>query len=97
MSVRSHLRVVNAGCCLGAVITTRNAHAVIGVPMVEYDLAYVFNNCVNNFNRETMDSCHNTSLNAKPRQFGKEVEMERNASNDEGTNQAVEIVEQKVA
>jgi MFS transporter, FHS family, L-fucose permease len=69
----------------------------MAIPMMGYALAYVFPIYVNFFNRETMDSRRDTNLNIDPRLVEKEVELERNISNDEGTKQTVEIVENKAA
>ena len=63
--------------------------------MMGYALAYVFPIYVNFFNQETMDSRRDTNLNIEPRPTEKDVELERNASNDEGPKRTVEIVEQK--
>jgi MFS transporter, FHS family, L-fucose permease len=79
------------------VVTARNAHVAIAIPMMGYALAYVFPIYINFFNKETMDSRRDTNLNIEPRPMEKEVELERNASNDEGTKQMVELAEQKAA
>jgi hypothetical protein len=42
-----------------------------------------------------MDSRRDTNLNIEPRPMEKDLELERNASNDEGTKHTMEIVEQK--
>jgi FHS family L-fucose permease-like MFS transporter len=65
--------------------------------MMGYALAYVFPVYVNFFNRETVDSRRDTNLNIEPRTMEKEIELERNGSNDESTKQTTEIVEQKAA
>jgi len=44
-----------------------------------------------------MDSRRDTNLNIEPRPMEKDLELERNASNDEGTKHTMEIVEQKAA
>jgi MFS transporter, FHS family, L-fucose permease len=79
------------------VVTARNAHVAMAIPMMGYALAYVFPIYINFFNKETMDSRRDTNLNIEPRPMEKEVELERNASNDEGTKQMVELAEQKAA
>lgn len=86
-----------AGLTIGLVVTARSAHVAIAIPMMGYALAYVFPIYVNFFNKETMDSRRDTTLNIKPRTIDKEVELERNSSNDEGNKQTTEIVEQKAA
>jgi FHS family L-fucose permease-like MFS transporter len=69
----------------------------MAIPMMGYALAYVFPVYVNFFNRETVDSRRDTNLNIEPRTMEKEIELERNGSNDESTKQTTEIVEQKAA
>jgi MFS transporter, FHS family, L-fucose permease len=69
----------------------------MAIPMMGYALAYVFPIYINFFNKETMDSHRDTNLNIEPRPMEKEVELERNASNDEGTKQMVELAEHKAA
>lgn len=69
----------------------------MAIPMMGYALAYVFPVYVNFFNRETVDSRRDTTLNIEPRTMEKEIELERNCRNDEGTKQTTEIVEQKAA
>ena len=69
----------------------------MAIPMMGYALAYVFPVYVNFFNTETVDSRRDTNLNIEPRMMEKEIELERNGSNDEGTKQTTEIVEQKAA
>ena len=67
----------------------------MAIPMMGYALAYVFPIYVNFFNKETMDSRRDTNLNIEPRPIEKDIELERNASNDESHKQTVKIVEQK--
>ena len=67
----------------------------MAIPMMGYALAYIFPIYVNFFNKDTMDSRRDTNLNVDPRPMEKDVELERNASNDDGTKQTVEIVAQK--
>jgi MFS transporter, FHS family, L-fucose permease len=69
----------------------------MAIPMMGYALAYVFPIYVNFFNRETVDSRRDTNLNIEPRTMEKEIDLERNRSNDEGTKQTTEIIEQKAA
>jgi MFS transporter, FHS family, L-fucose permease len=69
----------------------------MAIPMMGYALAYVFPIYVNFLNRETVDSRRDTNLNIEPRTMEKEIDLERNRSNDEGTKQTTEIIEQKAA
>ena len=79
------------------VVTARSAHVAMAIPMMGYALAYTFPIYVNFFNRETMDSRRDTNLNIEPRPMEKDLELEHNASNDDGIKHTMEIVEQKVA
>jgi FHS family L-fucose permease-like MFS transporter len=82
---------------LALVVTVRSAHVAMAIPMMGYALAYVFPIYVNFYNRETMDSRHDTTLNNETRATVKEVELEPYGSNDEDIKQTTEMVEQKVA
>jgi FHS family L-fucose permease-like MFS transporter len=79
------------------VVTARSAHVAMAIPMMGYALAYVFPIYVNFFNKDTMDSRRDTNLNIESRPMEKDLELERNASSDEGTKHTMEIVEQKAA
>ncbi len=67
----------------------------MAIPMMGYALAYVFPIYVNFFNKDMADSRRETTLNVVPGPREKDVELERNTSNDAGNKQTVEIVETK--
>ncbi len=64
---------------MGAVVTRRNAHVAMAIPMMGYIMAWIFPIYVNVFNRETMDVRRATDLNIAP-MSDKQLELERNAT-----------------
>lgn len=77
------------------VVTARSAHVAMANAMMGYALAYIFPIYVNVFNKETMDTRRDTTLNVDTVPTDKEMELERNLSNDAGNKGAVEISETK--
>ncbi len=72
---------------MGAVVTNRNAHVAMAIPMMGYILAWAFPIYVNFFNKETMDQRRETDLGIQAQPSDKVIELERGVSN---TDQKVE-------
>ncbi|RWQ99260.1 glucose galactose transporter [Paecilomyces variotii] len=64
---------------MGAVVTNRNAHVALAIPMMGYILAWVFPIYVNFFNKESMDLHRDTDLNVH-HPAEKPLELERGTS-----------------
>jgi MFS transporter, FHS family, L-fucose permease len=79
---------ISGGCVfppmMGAVVTRRNAHFAMAIPMMGYILAWAFPIYVNFFNHDTMDQRRETDLGIQPMRSDKEVELERSVSAAEG-------------
>ncbi|OJJ61743.1 hypothetical protein ASPSYDRAFT_145428 [Aspergillus sydowii CBS 593.65] len=61
---------------MGAVVTNKNAHLAMAIPMMGYILAFIFPVYVNIFKKDTMDMHRNTAINVDV-PVGKDVELER--------------------
>lgn len=68
---------------MGAVVTDRNAHIAMAIPMMGYILAFIFPVYVNFFQRERMDSHRAATVGIIPTLNEKELELERKGSADE--------------
>ena len=84
---------ISGGCVfppmMGAVVTDRNAHIALAIPMMGYILAWVFPIYVNIFQRKRMDE-HRLTTVGLVEPTDKELELERNASHVEATTEIVE-------
>jgi len=74
---------------MGAVVTARNAHVAMAIPMMGYVLAWVFPVYVNIFQRKRMDTHRETDVGIiSPSQ--KQLELESNVSHVEQTTEITE-------
>lgn len=71
---------------MGALVTRRNAHVAMAIPMMGYILAWIFPIYVNMFQRDTMDLRRTTDVSIVPGPTDKELELERNTSCAEGAD-----------
>jgi MFS transporter, FHS family, L-fucose permease len=78
---------------MGAVVTRRNAHVAMAIPMMGYVLAWVFPLSVNFFNRETMDQRRETDLGIVAGPTDKEIGLERAGRESVSGKEATEVVE----
>ncbi|PGH13520.1 hypothetical protein AJ80_06270 [Polytolypa hystricis UAMH7299] len=79
---------------MGAVVTNRNAHIALAIPMMGYILAWAFPLYVNFFNRDMVDLHRDTDLNVGTKMVGeKDVEVEEQRHSSEKRIEAGEANE----